>query len=73
MPLGTVVVVIVSVPEVTVIDRFAEAVCAGLAESVTLTVICEVPCVPAPGVPVIAPVWLRLKPVGRAPAVTCQL
>ena len=54
------------------IDRLAEAVLAGLLESVTCTVKLEVPV--AVGLPVIAPVVaLRLSPAGSEPQVTFQV
>jgi hypothetical protein len=56
----------------TVIDRLAEAVLAGLLESVALTVKLEVPEVL--GVPVIAPdEVLRLSPAGSEPEVIAQV
>jgi hypothetical protein len=56
----------------TVIDRLAEAVLAGLLESVTWTVKLEVP--DALDVPVMAPVEvLRLSPAGREPDVSDQV
>ena len=54
-----------------VIDRLAEAVLAGLLESVTVTVKLEVP--EAVGVPVMAPVVLRLSPAGSEPDVSDQV
>jgi hypothetical protein len=55
-----------------VIDRLAEAVLAGLLESVACTVKLEVPV--ALGVPVIAPLEaLRLSPAARDPLVSDQL
>ena len=55
-----------------VIDKLAEAVLAGLLESVTVTVKLEVP--EAVGVPVIAPLEaLRLSPAGSEPLVTFQV
>ena len=56
----------------TVILRFADAVCAvGVSESVTFTVKDEVPV--AVGVPLITPVEaLSDSPAGRLPEVTCQ-
>ena len=54
------------------IDRLAEAVLAGLLESVTVTVKLEVP--EAVGLPVMAPVAaLRLSPAGSEPEVTFQV
>jgi hypothetical protein len=56
----------------TVIDRLAEAVLAGLFESVTVTVKLELPA--AVGVPVIAPdEAFRLSPAGSAPEVSDQV
>jgi hypothetical protein len=56
----------------TLIDRFAEAVLAGLLESVTVTVKLEVPV--AVGVPVMAPLEaLRLSPAGSEPEVIAQV
>jgi hypothetical protein len=56
----------------SVIDRLAEAVLAGLLESVTVTVKLEVP--ELVGVPVIAPLEaLRLNPAGREPLVSAQV
>ena len=55
-----------------VIDKLAEAVLAGLLESVTVTVKLEVP--EAVGVPVIAPLEaLRLSPAGSEPDVSDQV
>ena len=56
----------------SVIDRLAEAVLAGLLESVTVTVKLEVP--ELVGVPVIAPLEaLRLSPAGSEPPVSDQV
>jgi len=56
----------------TVIDKLAEAVLAGLLESVTCIVKLEVP--DALGVPVIAPdAALRLSPAGSEPEVSDQV
>ena len=53
--------------------RLVLAVCAGLPESVTFTVSgVALTCVPAAGVPVMAPVELRLRPVGSVPLVICH-
>jgi hypothetical protein len=55
-----------------VIDRLAEAVLAGLLESVACTVKLEVP--EALGVPVIAPLEaLRLSPAGSEPEMSAQV
>ena len=56
---------------VTVMLRFAVALCAGELESVTLTVNEEVPAVV--GVPLICPEPLSVKPAGREPEVSDQL
>ena len=72
MPPGREVVLTESGAEETVIDRLAEAVLAGLLESVTCTVKLEVPA--AVGVPVMAPVEaLRLSPAGSEPLVSDQV
>jgi hypothetical protein len=56
----------------TVMDRLAEAVLAGMLESVTVTVKLEVP--ELVGVPVIAPLEaLRLSPAGSEPLVSDQV
>ena len=71
MPDGREVVVTEKPGGETVIDRLAEAVLAGLLESVACTVKLEVP--EALGVPVIAPLEaLRLSPAGSDPLVTVQ-
>ena len=71
MPFGREVVVTESGINI-VIDRLAEAVLAGLLESVTVTVKLEVP--EAVGVPVIAPLEaLRLSPAGSEPDVSDQV
>jgi hypothetical protein len=72
VPDGREVVVTESGAEETVIDKLAEAVLAGLLESVTVTVKLEVP--EAVGVPVIAPLEaLRLSPAGSEPDVSDQV
>jgi hypothetical protein len=56
----------------TAMERLAGAVCAGLSESVTVTVKLEVPAVV--GVPVMSPVEAsRVSPAGSVPVVTDQL
>jgi hypothetical protein len=72
MPPGREVVVTEKPGGDTVIDRLAEAVLAGLLESVTVTVKFEVP--EAVGVPVIAPLEAsRLSRAGREPPVSAQV
>ena len=72
MPDGREVVVTESGATETVIDRLAEAVLAGLLESVTVTVKLEVPEVL--GLPVIAPLEApRLSPAGSDPEVIAQV
>jgi hypothetical protein len=72
MPPGREVVVTEKPGGDTVIDRLAEAVLAGLLESVTVTVKLEVP--ELVGVPVIAPLEAsRLNPAGREPLVSAQV
>ena len=65
IPTGTLAVVIVNGPTI-VIDRFAVTASGGLLESCTWTVKREMPA--AAGVPVIAPLLLIDKPLGREPA-----
>jgi hypothetical protein len=63
---------VVVTEKATVINRLAEAVLAGVLESVTSTVKPEVP--EALGVPVIAPLEaLRLSPAGSEPLVSAQV
>jgi hypothetical protein len=72
VPAGREVVVTESGAREIVIDRLAEAVLAGLLESVTVTVKLEVP--EALGVPVIVPLEaLRLSPAGSKPEVSAQV
>jgi hypothetical protein len=72
VPDGREVVVTESGAEETVIDNLAEAVLAGLLESVTVIVKLEVP--EAVGLPVIAPdEALRLSPAGSEPPVSAQV
>jgi hypothetical protein len=71
-PGGREVVVTESGAAETVINRLAEAVFAGLLESVTVTVRPEMP--EALGVPVIIPLEaLRLSPAGSEPLVSDQV
>jgi hypothetical protein len=71
VPPGREVVVTESGADI-VIDRLAEAVLAGLLESVTCTVKLAVPA--AVGLPVMAPLEvLRLSPPGSEPEVTFQV
>ena len=55
----------------TVILNGPEALCAGVPESVTLTVKLDVPALV--GVPVIWPLEESVRPAGRLPAATLQL
>ena len=72
MPDGKEVVVTEKPGGETVMDRLAEAVLAGMLESVTVTVKLEVP--ELVGVPVIAPLEaLRLSPAGSEPLVSDQV
>ena len=72
MPDGKEVVVTEKPGGETVMDRLAEAVLAGMLESVTVTVKLEVP--ELVGVPVIAPLEaLRLSPAGSEPRVSDQV
>jgi hypothetical protein len=72
VPDGREVVVTESGAAETVIDKLAEAVLAGLLESVTVAVKLEVP--EAVGLPVIAPdEAFKLSPVGSDPDVSDQV
>ena len=76
MPDGREVVVTESGAEETVIDNLAEAVLAGLLESVTVTVKLHGPIAfgGTVGVPVMAPVVvLRLSPAGSEPLISDQV
>ena len=74
LPLASAVVVTVSGGSLTTMLKFAELVEAvGVCESVTVTVKLMDPVTVPLGVPEITPALLKVKPVGKFPAVTLQL
>ena len=71
VPEGTVVVVIPMEGGATTSEKVADFVCAGLAESATVTVKLKDPL--TAGVPEMVPLAARLTPAGRLPEVNAQL